>query len=288
MYGIALPTSTNIPVLRNTTRFNDVLRHRNESSDFAYQLTAEIQKRFSRGMELLLAYTYSHAEDLFTLGSSIANSNYRFTVLDGTIENRNLRPSGFNIPQKITATGIFGLPGDVRLSLVYIGQSGHPFTYVTSTDANGDGVSGNDPVYVPRNASDIALATPADTALFQRIRSEACLRDNQGQLLPRNSCSDPWVNIMNARVAKIIPTVRGQSLEISADIFNLLHLLNDNWGVIKTTSGGPGFENENLLRATGYDIANQRGRYTLNTRAPNRPNLTASRWQLQIGAKYIF
>jgi hypothetical protein len=289
LYGTPVATSTNIPVARITTRFNDVLRHRNESADFSYQLTAELQKRFTRNVEFRLGYTYSHAEDLFTLGSSIANSNYRFTVLDGTIENRNLRPSGFNIPHKITATGIFGLPYDVRFSLVYIGQSGHPFTYVTSTDANGDGVSGNDPVYVPRDSNDIALANGAEWAtLNQRISSEPCLRDNRGLVLPRNSCSDPWVNIMNARLGKIIPTVNGQSIELTMDIFNLLHLLNEKWGVFKTTSGGPGFENENLLRATAYDLLNGRGRYALNTRAPKRPNLTASRWQLQFGAKYNF
>jgi hypothetical protein len=177
----------------------------------------------------------------------------------------------------------------VKVSIMYIGQSGHPFTYVTSTDANGDGVSGNDPIYVPRNSSDISLATPSDSvALFQRIRSERCLFTNMGKLLPRNSCRDPWVNIMNARLTKVIPTVRGQSIELSADIFNLLHLINDKWGLFRATSGGPGFENENFLRATGYDLGNQRGRYALNTRAPKRTNLTSSRWQIQLGAKYIF
>lgn len=289
LYGTPAATSTNIPAARRTTRFNDVLRHRNESSDRAIQVTGEFQKRFSAGLEFRASYTYSHAEDLFTLGSSIANSNWRFTVLDGTVEHRNLRPSGFDIPHKITATGILGLPYDVRLALIYIGQSGHPFTYVTSTDANGDGVSGNDPVYVPRNGADMLFATTADSAgFFNRINSEPCLANNRGHLLPRNSCRDPWVNLLNARLVKVIPTVNGQSLELSADIFNLLHLVNWDWGVIRTTSGGPGFENENMLRQTSYDLATGRGRYALNTRNPERPNLTSSRWQIQLGGKYIF
>ena len=289
LYGVPAATSTSIPASRITTRFNDVLRHRNESSDRSLQVTGELQKRFSEGLEFRASYTYSHSEDLFTLGSSIANSNWRFTVLDGTVAHRNLRPSGFDIPHKITAAGIFGLPYDVKLSLIYIGQSGHPFTYVTSTDANGDGVGGNDPIYVPRNSADITLNTPGDsTALFARINSEPCLAENKGHILPRNSCRDPWVNILNARLVKVIPTVNGQSLELSADFFNLLHLVNWDWGVIRTTSGGPGFENENLLAAAGYDVANQRGRYALNTRPPNRPNLTSSRWQIQLGGKYIF
>ena len=289
LYGVPAAGSTNIPASRITTRFNDVLRHRNESADRAVQVSGELNKRFSEGLEFRASYTYSRSEDLFTLGSSIANSNWRFTVLDGTVEHRNLRPSGFDIPHKITATGLFGLPYGVRLSMIYVGQSGHPFTYVTSTDANGDGVGGNDPVYVPRNSADISLATPGDTAvLFARINSEPCLAENKGHILPRNSCRDPWVNILNARLTKVIPTVGGQSIELSADIFNLLHLVNHDWGQVRTTSSGPGFENENLLRQTAYNVALQRGVYALQTRLPNRPNLTSSRWQIQLGAKYVF
>jgi hypothetical protein len=286
LYGTPVATSTNIPASRRTTRFNDVLRHRNKSADRAIQITGEFQKRFSEGLEFRAAYTYSHSEDLFSLGSSIAFSNYRFTVLDGTLENRNLRTSVFDIPHKITMSGIFGLPYNVKLALIFIGQSGSPYTYVTSTDANGDGLSGNDPVYVPRNTADIALATAGDsTALFARIDAEPCLANNRGHLLPRNSCRNPWTNFLNARLVKVIPTVSGQSLELSVDIFNLLHLVNRDWGQIRQTSG---FENANLLRQTGYQTANQRGIYALALPQLNFPSQTASRWRVQLGGKYIF
>jgi len=289
LYGVPAAGSTNIPASRITTRFNDVLRHRNESADRAIQVSGELNKRFSEGLEFRASYTYSRSEDLFTLGSSIANSNWRFTVLDGTVEHRNLRPSGFDIPHKITASGLFGLPYGVRLSLIYIGQSGHPFTYVSSTDANGDGVGGNDAVYVPRNGADMLFANAADsTTILARINSEPCLAENKGHILPRNSCRDPWVNILNARLVKVIPTVSGQSIELSADIFNLLHLVNHDWGQVRTTSTGPGFENETLLRQTAYDLGSQRGRYAYAGRQINRPNQNASRWQIQLGAKYVF
>jgi len=272
--------------LRRSAGFNDVLRHRNESKDRAFQVTGELQKRFSEGFEFRVAYTYSHSEDLFSLGSSIANSNYRFTVLDGTLENRNLRTSVFDIPHKITAMGLFGLPYDVKLSLIFIGQAGSPYTYVVSNDVNGDGLGGNDAVYVPRNPSDIILHTPGDsTALFNYINAEPCLAENKGHILPRNSCRNPWTNFLNARIAKVIPTTGGQSLELSVDIFNLLHLVNHDWGVFRQTSG---FENQNLLRQKGFDATTQRGRYALALPQFERPSQTASRWQIQLGGKYIF
>jgi len=57
-------------------------------------------------------------------------------------------------------------------------------------------------------------------------------------------------------------------------------------GLFRTTSVGPGFENENFLRATDYDLAKKRGRLHIATRAATRVNLTSSRWQIQLGARY--
>src|SRR3989449_2987145 len=146
------PRSTLFPY---TTLFRS--RHENRSDDRSFSITAQVQKRFSQGLEFNVGYTYSHTEDLFSLTSSIASSNYRFTTLDGTIANRNLRTSAFDIPHKITASGTMNIKWGVQLSLIYIGQSGGPYTYVVSNDINGDGFVGNDPVYVPRKRADISM-----------------------------------------------------------------------------------------------------------------------------------
>src|SRR2546422_8872013 len=110
LYGTFAPgtgsaSSASDTTARLTSSFRDVLRHSNKSDDRSLSLTAQLQKRFSNGVEFDVGYTYSHTEDLFSLTSSIASSNYRFTTLDGTIANRNLRTSAFDIPHKITASG---------------------------------------------------------------------------------------------------------------------------------------------------------------------------------------
>jgi hypothetical protein len=284
LYGTINPANgSTTPALRSTS-FRDVLRHRNESQDRALQVTLQAQKRFSDGLEFNVGYTYSRTEDLFSLTSSIASSNYRFTALDGTLENRTLRPSVFDIPHKFTLSGTFAVPYGVRASLIYIRQSGHPFTYVTSNDINGDTFGGNDAVYVPRNASDITLASGSSYATLDAfIESEECLRENRGHVLPRNSCRNNWLTFLDARFVKILPTVSGQSLELTADVFNLPHLISRDWGVIKETSA---FETTNLLRATGYDVVNDRGVYSLST--PLRNRVTSARWRIQLGVKYLF
>lgn len=284
LYGIPVAATTNVSPSRVSALFRDVLRHRNESRDKSFSVSGQLTKRFTPSITFNAAYTYSHTVDLFSLTSSIANSNIRFAVLDGTLENRNLRTSVFDIPHTIQASGIFGLPYGVTLSMIYIGQSGHPYTYVTSTDANGDGFSGNDPIYVPRDSADISLATASDWAILNTyISSQPCLNENRGHLLPRNSCRDPWINILNTRFTKVLRTMGEQNLELTADIFNLPHLISKTWGVTRSTTG---FENVNMLRQTAYDVANDRGRYALAT--PIRNNVTNARWQIQVGVKYTF
>ena len=284
MYGN--PGAATVTPLRRSARWNDVLEHSNRSDDRSYSMSAQVQKQFANGLEFNVSYTYSHTEDLFSLTSSIASSNYRFTALDGTIANRNLRTSDFDIPHKVTVAGTADIKYGVQLSLIYIGQSGSPYTYVVSNDVNGDGFGGNDEVYVPRNSGDISGLTAAQfTTLDNYINSEPCLQDNRGHLLPRNSCRNPWTNFLNLTLAKTVPTLGGQSAELRADIFNLPNLLNGDWGLIRSTTT---FEEVNLLRQTGYDATNARGTYALALPQHNRVSTNSSRWRIQLGVKYTF
>ncbi len=301
LYGTLSATSGSATPVRLTSSFRDVLRHRNESRDRTLQVTAQLQKRFSDNLEFNVGYTYSHVEDVFSLTSSIAFSNYRFTALDGTLDDRNLRRSVFDIPHKITASGTVALPWGVRASLIYIGQSGHPYTYMIQNDGNADGVTSNDIIYIPANRADASVdgnggavagfgtAGQQDSVyalLDSFINGEDCLREHRGRLLTRNSCRNQWLNFVNARFVGSLPTIAGQSAELSLDVFNLLHLLNKDWGVVHEVSD---FEQLNMLERTGFDATAQRGIYAISGNAlPNRDRVTSARWRIQLGVKYLF
>jgi hypothetical protein len=101
----------------------------------------------------------------------------------------------------------------------------------------------------------------------------------------------------------VVRTFGGQAVEITADVFNLLNLLNDNWGLVRETNF---FEQRSgLLNLAGYDDrgtanpSDDRARYTIPTRTvggstvanlPNRKQVqtTSSRWRIQLGAKYAW
>ncbi|HEV2750019.1 MAG TPA: carboxypeptidase regulatory-like domain-containing protein, partial [Gemmatimonadales bacterium] len=261
LYGTINAANGRSTAARINPSFSQIIEHTNESKDRSFFVTGQLQKSFSR-VSFNVGYTYSHTEDLISLTSSIASSNLNFGALDGTLANRALRTSVFDTPNKITASGTINLPYGFDFSLVYIGYSGMPFSYVVSNDANADGISGNDMIYVPRNRSDITLADTT-TANWNKLNSfisgEDCLNNNRGRLLQRNSCRNPWQDYLNARIVKAFQTINGQSVELSIDVFNILNLLNDTWGRITQTAQ---FEEQPMLTQTGYDVVNQRGIYS--------------------------
>jgi hypothetical protein len=289
LYGTINAANGRATAARVTARANDIIENRNVSKDQSTSLSFQLQKRFSDGLEFNAAYTYSHALDVMSMTSDITGSNYAFGALDGTVANRNLRTSAFDRPHKVSISGTVNAPLNARFSLIYNGLSGTPYTYVISGDANADGVSGNDQVYVPRNAADITMQNPAQyDTLNARINSEPCLQENRGRIMPRNACRNAWQNVLNARLSWAIPTISGHTLEITADMLNVLNFINSNWGLIRVT--GTGFEEQNLTRLVGFDTVNQRGIYALAIPPKDQVtvNSLGSRWVFQLGTRYTF
>src|SRR6185503_17838432 len=186
-----------------------------------------------------------------------ARANLENTPLNGTIEDRPLRTSYFDIPHRVVFNATLRLPLRSRLSLLYAGSSGTPYTHMIQGDANADGIGDvpllNDVLYVTRDRADISLdgngiAAGVGTVAQQdsvygllddMIRSEPCLREQRGRLLERNSCRNPWSNALNARLTKVVPAPAGQALELTADVYNVLNLLSRRWGQSRVTIPDP-------------------------------------------------
>jgi hypothetical protein len=282
--GVATPT-------RTTAAFGPVLKHINKTADHAFSGTVQLQKRFSNGVEFNGGYTYSNAEDLMSLTSSIAFSNYGFATLNGTLDNRTLTTSSFSRPHRVVMSGTVNLPHQFAFSLIYTGVSGSPYGYVTNGDVNADGVGGsnrefNDMFYIPRSRTDITMTTAtAYDSLANFINAQPCLRNQRGRIMERNSCRNPWINDLNARLQKLIPTFGGQSMLLSLDVFNLLNLIDSDWGLVKQTTS---FEGQSIVQLRGWDPLFNRGIYRLALPVVDRVNVNASVWRIQLGGKYTW
>jgi len=264
---------------------NDVIVNTNSNRDYSWSATLQLQKRFSNRLEFTASYTRSQAKDLMSFGSDIANSNLRFSPLYGTLSDRILSTSAFDVPDKVVLAATTELPRGILFTLSYVGRSGYPFTYTVSSDVNGDRLAGNDQVYVPLNAQDISLANPAQwTLLNSFITSQPCLNRQRGHIMERNSCRNPWQTFFNARLAKTFTTRGEQRLEVSADIFNVLALLQLG-GEVRSVGS---FEAINMLSSSSYNATLGRSVYSVSLPTLNRVDNFLSRYQIMLGAKYMF
>lgn len=273
---------------RVSTAFTQVIVHENRNGDQSTSLTAQLQKSFSDGLSFSAAYTWAKSEDLMTFTSSTASSNLTNTTLDGTHADRNLRTSAFDVPHRLKLSGTANLPLGFVASVIYSGRSGSPYAYNISGDANGDGLSNNDLFYVPASAGEISLANPADYARLDAfIEQEECLRSQRGRIMERNSCRNPWQSFIDVRLGKVFETIGNQRLEVTADVFNFLNLINGDWGLVRQTNT---FEQRSLLNLSGTDNVNGRPIYSVPGALPSREQVQIgpSRWRVQLGARYAW
>jgi outer membrane receptor protein involved in Fe transport len=276
----------------DATNLRQAVKVSNSTGGQVVSTTFGLRKELIDVVDARVAYTYTRSVDRMSLTSSQALSNFQFAPVDGDLTDRNLRPSAFDRPHRVTLTATAAMPLGFNAGLIYVGQSGTPYTWTVNGDVNADGISGNDVAFIPADASQITLQDPTQyEALNAFINSESCLRDARGGVMQRGACRNPWQNILDARIGWNSPEwIKGQHLELQADIFNLPNLLRTEWGLFRQEAN---FETHpaQFLRAVGYDAANNRPVYSFTepeevetiVRSP-----TASRWRIQVGARYVF
>jgi hypothetical protein len=264
----------------------------NKNGGRVFSGTLQLRRELANVVDASVAYTHTKAVDRISMTSSQALSNFQFAPLDGSIQDRFLRPSAFDRTHRITLTATATLPAGFNLGLIYVGQSGLPYTWTVSGDVNADGISGNDLVFVPGNEEQITLQDPTQyEALSSFINSQPCLRDAKGTFVRRGACRNPWQNVLDMRVGWNAPEfIKGQHLELQMDIFNVMNLINSDWGLSEQDAG---FENHSaqFLRAVAYDAAKNRPVYSFTEPSAVRSVVlspTRSRWRIQLGARYVF
>jgi hypothetical protein len=261
----------------------------------------------------MVAYTYSVARDVQSFTSSTHISNWSFgRTLYQPQEDAYTGISLFDQPHKLLGAFTYTLsllknaPTDV--SFFYQGVSGPPHDYIYggsggAGDLNGDGVSGNDLIYIPRNALDPAeiqfrqsgtrspLQQAQDFEAF--IQESECLNKHRGEILERNSCRQPFFQRVDFAVRQSLPEVRGQRVAVQFEIFNFGNMLNKRWGQQKVT---PTTFNSNvpLVTHVGYSSVDPRTAVPIVTFTPPTggeyvvTNVVENFWRTQISLRYSF
>ena len=298
--------------------FQDVILLENASKGYEYFLTAELSREAPSGLNGTIAYTYNRARSVFNGSFDVASSLWQqnFAV---DPNNPELGTAEYEGRHRVLITGNYGFNWGDRYSTtiggVFETRSGAPITWIHGsnasnfgTDANADGFPFNDLPYVPENERDVVVASGNWELMDDFISSNEALDEARGGFLNRYTDTAPWRTSLDLKLTQRIQTVQGQRLELMANLENVLNLLNDEWGRVRFTS----FNNQYAWGVNGYvrdgDVGSRMGgriiteddvgkpivnfeeslvRDKLGDRLYNTAN-TASRWQLQIGARYVF
>jgi len=241
---------------RVASGFGDVVTVTDQGRDYAYDLTVTL-RRDSRLADFTTSFSYGRTYDVQSTRpiSALLVDNWRYArPVTGLQRDLSLGVSDFDQPLRVRASGTVRSPWrrfETALSFFYVGGSGFPYTFVAGGaagrgDLNADGAVGNDPVYIPRSALDTAeirfggsaseVATQQE-ALERFVDGASCLREQRGRIMTRNSCRAPWMHLTNLAVRQTLPSVREQSWALELQVFNLLNLLNSDWGRLQMPTG---------------------------------------------------
>ena len=276
--------------------FNDALVMQNIADSRTVRASLEVEKRFSDNWSARGSYSWSQSKDHTSHSCCISSTaitetptagNPNFLGEIGDEDTGTWGYSDFDRTHTIILSGLWRGPGGVKVSGIYRGMSGFPYTPMINGDINADGRDENDRAYIPSSSGELLWDTPEDQSEFDRLLEEnECLQEEQGRIAHRNSCRSPWQNRLDMRIAWEVPTISGQNVELIADVFNVLNLLSSDWGEQLSV-----FDSRTeVLTLEGFDPGTQRHIYGTNgTFGEARPFAFSPRqWQIQIGARYEF
>ena len=111
------------------------------------------------------------------------------------------------------------------------------------------------------------------------------MSDNRGDYAKRYDALSPWFGSLDLRILQDIGVSSGNKFQVSLDVLNLGNLISSSWGVtqratntglnqpisVAVTDGDPVYTFDQANQQTFYDDFG-----------------LSSRWQAQIGLRYIF
>jgi hypothetical protein len=230
---------------KNNVAFTNVFLLTNTKDGYRYSITASLAKKY-KTIKLSTAYTYGISKDKANGVRVSPQANWEFNQTINP-NDPNLSYSNFDLRHRSISTIQYfkkWKKSNTFLTLVYIAQSGAPFTYTYIGDINRDGSPNNDLIYIPKNQAESNLADIKDVngivinsvanqwnQLDQYINNDKYLKTRRGKYAERNAARTPWNNQLDMKIShEIMVGKKEKSINISLDIFNISNLLSKTWG----------------------------------------------------------
>jgi hypothetical protein len=282
----------------------------NTNAGYQVNLSAQAQQTFKKGWFLMFGYNYLVAKDASSISAEISSDAFDRNPILNNANKATETPSLYGNAHRILMAGTkkyeYGKDKRFATTISFFSSwtSGNRFAYVYGGDINNDGTSSNDLMYVPTDGeielmpfapySDVngvtQNAVTQRAALKQFIAQDKYLSGLRGNYTEKYGGETPWYSQLDLRILQDFK-LRGsksKAIQISVDMVNLGNFINSKWGVRKyaTTSGY--FQPLSVgLTGANKDTPVYTFDPSLKQTFNSNPDLQ-SRWQMQIGVRYIF
>lgn len=293
--GVFVPASTissrgltNWLESRKSQNLGRVLELNSVADATQYAVIFDLGMKLGKDGYLNASYTYNQAKDNSSYNCCVANTSTFLPVVDDSrVLSRGYSDNQFRDKVVVNAASpswkgfVFGA------SLVGIGGSRYSFL-VTNGSLQGD---------FPLNNALAYVFDPNDPATPENIRegingilndpnttesAKKYLRESFGKVAERNGGENPFNATVDLRLIKNIKTIKGQSLELSADVFNFANLLDKEWGVDNNLG-----RSRNLYSIQGFNQSSKTYNYRVESGVGTRP-INGTPWRVQLGVRYAF
>ncbi len=284
---------------RKSTKFGRVLELVSEGRINQFAVVADATYQYFKDGVITASYTWNDTKDNTSFNGNVANTaTLSLPVKD---DPRNLSVMTYSDNQfrnKVVVYGsspsFHGLVFGVR----YSGIGGTRYSLLSGANSNADFVSGtNDLAYIfDRNSANVPenVRTGLQAVIDNPNASQSVkdyINKYSGKIAERNGGINGFYGVVDVRASYKLKLYKTQSLEFSADIFNVANFLNKEWGRNESLGSqalyalGIPAANGNPAVA-GFDKANQKFVYRVNTAGVVTPS--GNPYQIQLGLRYSF
>ena len=300
-WGLRNPTGTlsgadNRAYYLNSDKGNSGYVFTNSNRGRTYNFTTKIEKTFDNGLYTNIAYSYLDSKDVNSIEAEITGDAFAFNPVVGNANNDVLAYSKYGDKHRIIDVAskkfnFFGEKSPTTFTTFFEYAKGGRFNYTYGGDINNDGSSVNDLLYVPTASelNSMQFTGTGQAAAFESyIQQDEYLNGRRGQYVERYGALAPWRGRWDLKVLQDfnfnVANGKENTIQISLDVLNVENLINSDWGVVQQP------RNVQPL-GVSVDANTKVPTYTFDDTLTNTfafDSSLMSRWQAQIGLRYIF
>ena len=267
----------------------------NTDKGYQFNSTFKVQKYWENGWFASLAYNFLVSKDASSIEAEISSDAYERNPAIGdvnqAVESHSLYGDRHRIIGSANRKFTYGTANKWGTTIGVFCEyaQGGRFSYTYSGDINGDGSGLNDLIYIPTTSevNQMNFTQGNMAAAFEAfIQQDDYLSEHRGEYMEKYAILSPWRSRWDVRILQDfsfeVSNGKTNTIQFSVDILNFGNLISSDWGVVEIPLN---------RQPVGVTVDGNVPTYSFDTTQKSTfvdDFSLASRWQIQLGLRYIF